>query len=245
MEKESYARLDSIEDKHWWFRARREILKSIMPEYVKLDNKINILDAGCSIGKTSKVFSNKVSICGVDNSFDALEFNLKNNQGINLVNASVNKMPFVDGSFETVIALDLVEHLKDEKDFLKESYRVLRKNGFLIVTVPAFLFLKSKLDDAAFHYRRYTKKDLQNLMKDFKFQTIKISYFNFFLFPIVVLIRLLLKLFKCNENSFFELKIPWSPINTLFYKFFSLERYFLRNINFPFGSSLIFIGKKN
>jgi ubiquinone/menaquinone biosynthesis C-methylase UbiE len=76
-----------------------------------------------------------------------------------LIKANAEELPSKECAFSLIIALDILEHLDDSK-VLKESYRVLKPNGYLIVRVPAFASLWSKRDGALQHKRRYSKVQL-------------------------------------------------------------------------------------
>lgn len=66
---------------------------------------------------------------------------------------------------------------------------MLKNNGKVFITVPAFNFLWSPHDVFHHHYRRYTKTMLVNKIKKPNFSIIKISYTNIFIFPIVFIVR--------------------------------------------------------
>lgn len=81
-------------------------------------------------------------------------------------------------SFDTVFALNVVEHIKDDKLAIKNCNLLLKSGGTLIILVPAFQILYNHLDKELYHYRRYTKKSLELL---FQLNEVKISqsfYFN-------------------------------------------------------------------
>jgi len=81
-------------------------------------------------------------------------------------------------SYDTVFALNVVEHIKDDKTAIKNCNLLLKPGGTLIILVPAFQTLYNYLDKELYHYRRYTKQSLKSL---FQINDIKISksfYFN-------------------------------------------------------------------
>ena len=125
---------------------------------------------------------------------------------------------------------------------MKNIVDLLKKNGRLLITVPAYQFLFSKKDEMLHHFRRYNKKTLQNILPD-NIEIEKISYFNFFLFFPIAIAILFLKFFKIQFIDSVE-RTPNKLINYLMYKIFSFEKKFLNFMNFPFGLSIILFVKK-
>lgn len=64
-------------------------------------------------------------------------------------------------SFDTILYLDVIEHIADARDELERAFRMLRPGGHLIMLAPAFNTLYSPFDKAIGHYRRYTKGSLR------------------------------------------------------------------------------------
>lgn len=145
-------------------------------------------------------------------------------------------------SFDLVTLFDVLEHFEDDGAALA-IYERLNSGGYVVLTVPAFRFLWSEHDDLAHHQRRYTKRELQDTLEKAGFRIVRLSYFNFFLFPVVAVARLAKKFLGINTGAT-DFFMPSAPINSLLASLFSAERYFLRYINFPFGVSIIAIAQK-
>ena len=99
--------------------------------------------------------------------------------------------------------------------------------------------MKSNHDEAVFTERRYTKKQLRNLLEQSGFKIEKITYSNTILFPIALIKRLTEK--KKQES---EVKPVSNLTNKILTKVLNFEAKLLKNINFPFGLSIIAIVKK-
>ena len=138
-----------------------------------------------------------------------------------------------------------MEHIEDESKFLNEIKKLLAikpnytGGGYVLITVPAYQFLFGYHDMMANHYRRYNKKRLKKVLLENGFEIMKISYFNFFLFPPFFVVRMIDKIFNLKRVQ----KEQKSIFNELLYKIFNFEKYLLRKINLPFGSSLIALCK--
>ena len=136
----------------------------------------------------------------------------------------------------------MIEHVEDHSTAIKEMCRVAKYGASIIITVPAFNFLWSEHDIVNHHFRRYTKTDLENLINQSRLRKIFVSYFNFFLFPVVYLLRKMNNIkikgttknksdFKTFETNFFA---------KILYKIFESEKNLLQERkHFPFGVSII------
>lgn len=241
MEAKIYTELEKRENGDWWFIGRRKIISTLLSQHLKNKKNLSIVDIGCGAGDVMNVTKEFGDVIGVDNNKQIIEFNKKS--GRNAIIADIKKLPFAKQSFDLVTLLEVLEHLEDDSAALKESCRILKPKGTLILTVPAFPFLWGSHDMVAHHKRRYIKQELVAKLQHSGFKVQKISYMNTFLFPIIFSIRVLKNLFKTdnNKSDFFEYPVL---ANWLLAHIFSLEAQLLKKINFPFGVSLVAIAQK-
>jgi 2-polyprenyl-3-methyl-5-hydroxy-6-metoxy-1,4-benzoquinol methylase len=80
--------------------------------------------------------------------------------------------------FDTVFALNVVEHIFDDKLAISNCYKLLKKGGHLIILVPAYQSLYNDFDKELEHYRRYNRKKLEKLFLTGNFEIVKSKYFN-------------------------------------------------------------------
>lgn len=244
MEREFYEEYFYFEEKYWWFRGREKIISFFIQKYLKDKISPRILDVGTGTGRTFEFLSKYGEVTGIDNSDEAIKFCSKRNI-TDVIKTDVRTIPFEDFSFDIVIAMDIIEHLDEDIIAVREFYRVLRKDGVLLLTVPAFMFLWGRHDEINMHRKRYNIWQISQIIKKAGFQIEKLSYYNFFLFPIVFLTRFGRKVLKVKEKKLkSDLKEIPSFINKLLEKIFSFERFLLRRWNLPFGVSLICVAKK-
>lgn len=106
--------------------------------YKWLPNNINnLLDVGCASGYFTVYFKNKAkNICGVDINKNLIEEAKKNYKGVKFILLKSEKLPFKSNTFDVVTILDVLEHVDNDKIMINEIYRVLKKNGLLILSVP-------------------------------------------------------------------------------------------------------------
>ena len=149
-----------------------------------------ILEAGSGIGNISRLFiERKFSITLSDIMSDYI-LRLRRSFGndphvdgivqLDLSSPDISaEYPELAGQFDTVVALNVIEHISDDALAIRNCRKVLRNQGRMIILVPAFQFLFNSLDTDLQHYRRYTKKTITKLMEENGFKVIHKSYFNF------------------------------------------------------------------
>ena len=154
----------------------------------------------------------------------------------------------LDGSFDLVTLFDVLYHrsIHDDGDVLSETSRILKTGGHLLLTDSAFNFLLSK-HDLAFHAReRYNRNSLIRRLESAGLSIVKISYFNFFLFPAVALVRLFEKRrISGDERPESNLHPMNSALNGILKGIMKSEARLLRRFNLPFGSSILCLARKS
>ena len=156
--------------------------------------KGRLLDYGCGDGQflnMAKEFSGKV--CGVDVSSVAIEKASKAYPEIPFVLLEGDKLPFAEGSFDTISVIDVLEHLLDVETALEEMNRVLAPNGCLLIATSELTRLKMMLISLAFldkyffpsspHIRYFTRKSLAQILNKKGFEVVAYkknrTYFGF------------------------------------------------------------------
>jgi SAM-dependent methyltransferase len=246
MQQHTYAIMYRVEGEHWWFAGRRRILESFVRQIcqdLKRDLGVarpRILDVGCGTGANLEMLSQFGDAEGVDVSMDALAFCRQ--RGLQKVRqGAAEKLPFEDGTFDLVTALDVVEHLDDDVAGLIEMRRVLKRNGRALLFVPAFMFLWGVQDDISHHRRRYRIPELRSVVEKAGFEVERTTYANISFFAPILLGRALMKVTGLRPAS--ENNINVSALNGLLGRILGAESAFLRHMNFPFGVSAICVAR--
>lgn len=247
MEKEEYRKHFELEERFWWFVGKREIIKAILESYKIIKNREStFLDIGCGTGINLIILQKYINSFGCDLSDEAIYFCTKRNLK-KIVQSNAQELPFNDDKFDMVTLFDVLYHKNVHSDInvLREAKRVLKKNGYIIITDSAFNFLLSKHDRALHARERYSKENLRRKLRENGFSILKLSYFNFFIFPVVSSVRLFER-FTLNKNN--KPQSNLKPINSVFNKILihvlRMEAFLIRYLNFPFGSSLLCLAKK-
>ncbi len=194
MQLEEYDRMFALEDRYWWFVGRRRVALRLLREaLVSVGPKPRVLDLGCGTGVIATELAQWTDPIGLDMSEHALAFCRKRGV-LSLVQADGEALPLRDESVRGVLALDIFEHIGDDRAAFAECCRVLEPGGVLMLSVPAFRYLWGPHDIALMHHRRYTKPQVRARLEEAGFRVERASYSVFFLFPIVLMIRLIEKL---------------------------------------------------
>ncbi|TET73914.1 MAG: class I SAM-dependent methyltransferase [Candidatus Aminicenantes bacterium] len=236
----------NLEEKHWWFLGRRNIIFSVLDKYLPNGSQLRILDVGCGTGATLRKLEKYGHTTGVDISGEAVKFcKLRGCRNVYKINRQ--SLFFEDKMFDVVTALDVIEHISDDCAALSEYYRVTKEDGILVLTVPAYSFLWGAHDEINHHKRRYVANELKNKVEKTGFAVEKLTYFNTFLFPFVLLARMVQRVTKMVNGGYkprSDLKLHRSHINGVLKTIFVLEEPLLRKYDFLYGVSLLCVAKK-
>jgi ubiquinone/menaquinone biosynthesis C-methylase UbiE len=242
MHDREYEAMYSLEDFYWWFVARRALIEETVSRETRTAPESRLLDVGCGTGSNLAAFGRYARAVGVDLSSEALHFCTKRDSG-SVALSPVEHLPFGDGAFDVITALDMLEHTDDDLAALTELRRVCRPGGLLICTVPAYGFLWSEHDEALKHRRRYTAHELRNKLSLTGFDPERTSYFITTLFFPILAMRIAQGLFKKSTHPQTSLRVlpPW--MNRLLVAILALEQRAFRYVNLPFGVSIVALAR--
>jgi SAM-dependent methyltransferase len=239
MERSEFEKLYQMEDDHWWFVGKRRIARQMLRNVLPLSDTDRFLDVGCGTGGTLHFLVDGGRPVGADISPVALSFCQRRGKPV-IVQASTTALPFASETFALVTAFDLLYHrqVRDDGAALLECARVCRRGASLLVTEPAFEWLRSDHDEVYHGRRRYTVTQLVNRITFAGFRVEKASYANAFLFPLILAVRIKHQVLPPRQPES-DLK-PLPPfLNRLFVAIVSLEAALLAHVSFPAGSSVI------
>lgn len=233
-----------LEDRYWWFVGRRFIVLMLIRSFWKpKSNPALILDLGCGTGGSFSLLRNFGVVVGLDNSWLALSHARKRDMK-HLTLGDALSLPFVDNSFDLVATLDVLEHLEDDRQALKEIWRVLKPEGKVVFTVPAFMSLWSVHDIALAHKRRYLWNEIHDKVVQSGLKLLHLSYAICPLLPIVFVFRKIQNSLMRNKKPATALIELPSPLNRLLIALLKLEAALIPLVRLPFGVSLVGIAEK-
>ncbi len=145
----------------------------------------NVFEAGCGIGNFTELLLDRRNLTCAD--FEPAYVDLMNRKygyresfSARVVNledeADFGKLE--PASYDTIICLNVLEHLKDDAMVLNNFFRLLKPGGHAIVLVPQHMWLYTPIDEAVGHYRRYSHQELKTKMELAGFQVVQQTGFN-------------------------------------------------------------------
>jgi SAM-dependent methyltransferase len=242
MDYTTYEAENEIEKTHWWFVGRRMLFGKLI-QSLELSETASILDIGSSTGTNLRLLSELgyTNVKGLDPSPVARDFCAQKGLA-EVMPGDVRKIPFPVDSVDLVLATDIIEHVEEDDIAIKEIYRIIKPGGYILCTVPAFQSLWGIQDDVSQHKRRYKKNGLNALVQSAGFEIRKSFYFNFILFIPIWATRVLLKLFRPSIRAETDLNSKF--INWILLKIFMIDILTAKNIQPPFGVSILTLGEK-
>lgn len=164
--------LESMSQAVWYNRWTLNKFKKFL--------KGDILEVGCGIGNFTKSLRDYGDVYAIDIDSNYI------NEVRKIVNGRVGfgdiekgRYFFNDKKFDTVVCINVLEHIKRDDQVLKNLYKLLKEEGYLILLVPAHPFLFGKIDESIGHVRRYLKQELVKQLKSFGFRILNCRKLNF------------------------------------------------------------------
>ncbi len=242
------------EDRHAWFAGRtRAILKYLDAEIgpAPAGATRRILDIGAGAGNMAHHLAHYGQVFGLD--YLARPLAVAQARALDVCQGAGDRLPFANDTFDLVALLDTVEHIPDEFGVFAEVRRVLKPGGKVIVTVPAFMWLWSYNDEINAHQRRYTAPELRQKLEISGLHVTRLSYNNFFLFPLIAGLRLLRPEKPALESPHLtededvyqvEMEPIPEPANMVLHGVGWLEAELLQRVTLPVGVSVICVAEK-
>ncbi len=178
--------LAKLEDNSFWFGHRNQVISMLVE---KFEIKLPLFDIGGGNGSVSKHLEKNGASCVLVEPGENGILNAKAEGLTNLIHADFSDECFLDNALTSVGCFDVIEHIEDDKAFVRLLHKKLQTNGKLIVSVPAYELLWSEADVVAGHFRRYTRASLVELFLENGFSVLYSSYFFSFLWLPVFFFR--------------------------------------------------------
>lgn len=246
MNESEYAKLRQFEKSHWWFVARRRLVRALINKYVPAASSgtSSYLDLGCGTGivldEIGRGFKRSL---GVDISQRALGLT-SGRVSSPLVCADAGRLPFADDSFDLISCLDVLEHVRSDLDCISECFRVCKPGGYMVFSVPALDFLWSEHDEALHHLRRYSWRSLRAKLEAGGFHVVKATYSVSAMLIPILFVRFVAAFGRSRiqpETALSE--IPrW--VNRTLMTLHNVENAVSLAIGLPFGTGLVGVVRK-
>ncbi len=190
MQTEQFQLHAHIEQRHWWFVARRRIMRRLIAEVLPPSPETTIIDVGCGTGANIASLADEYECIGIDTSGEAIELA---GQRFPRVRFLAGRAPGDLGEqvkrAKLFTLMDVLEHVPDDFAVLSELLAASTPGTYFLITVPADEALWSPHDESFGHYRRYDLDRFERLWADLPVSVPLVSYFNSRLYPLIRMIR--------------------------------------------------------
>jgi SAM-dependent methyltransferase len=245
MELMEYQRMYDLEEHHWWFQGRFDLMRRMVLKYCpQVGNaRPRLLDMGCGTGLFAREQAASKTTVALDFSWEALRF--ARSRGVsNLICADSQELPFESNSFDIVTAFDLIEHVQGDRQLVCEAHRVLRPGGIALIAVPAHPFLLGSHDDALHHIRRYTWKNFEGLFDPAIWKKRRMTWTFASVYPPALIVRTLRKTLPERQNPTADTNLTPAWMNRTLLAWHRLENSWVETRNLPFGLSMLTVREK-
>ena len=232
MKSEQFQLHAEIEERHWWFVARRRIVRRLVEAVLRPNAGHTVIDVGCGTGANIAALADGYRTIGIDTSAEA----------INLAKQRFPQTDFTCGfapedlgvkfaEADLVMLNDVMEHVPDDFQLLSSLVAAAKPGTHFLITVPADMTLWSPHDVAFGHYRRYDLPRLRETWAELPVTELLASPFNSRLYPLVRAIRSRNRHRGAAHGAVgTDFAIPPAPLNWLLTSLFMSEGRFLEKL---------------
>ncbi len=245
--------LRRMQREHFWYRGRHRFVRASVVRHLEAprlrSEDVAAIDLGGGCGGWVTFLRERGprfrELALGDSSLVALrEAREDCPDSIRLYNISLYDLPWVR-RWDVVFLLDVVEHLEDDSEALRQVARALNPGGLVFATAPALKGFWSRNDDLAGHRRRYSREDMANLGARAGLEVLDTRYFMFFLSPILLLSRWTFwrRFGRSHEDARDAVekthRVPAAPWNAALAAVFGAETPLGLTWRFPWGTSVL------
>jgi 2-polyprenyl-3-methyl-5-hydroxy-6-metoxy-1,4-benzoquinol methylase len=258
-DEQAFEVLFRMQREHFWYRGRHKLLLTVLKKEIsqRLGGAKNLcaidMGGGCG-GWLEYLHAHDAGL------FQQLALADSSLRALSMAEAVVGSfaaryqidlldIPWVE-EWDVVFLLDVLEHIPEHREVLRQAAKSMRPGGLLFVTTPALKFFRTYNDDLAQHQRRYSREDFRILAGDAGLELLRTDYFMFFLSPALLLSRILFRPRTSatpeqrREHLARTHRIPARPMNELLAKVFSIEASLVNSVHFPWGTSILAVFRR-
>jgi len=225
--------------RHWWWRSRhalvmRTVAAALAPQHDS-SRAARILDIGCCGGVTFDDLAGLGDVYGIEPDAQLVDAVPRWRDRIEHTTFGGD---YESGrQYDLVLMLDVLEHIEDDAGALEALHRLLAVKGAAVITVPALMSLWSAHDKANLHYRRYGRRQLQDVLAAAGFRVRQMQYLFGWSLPLLYARRFLAR----RPGESYQVRVPRRPLNRLFEGLSRAEQWATRSLGLPvpLGSSLL------
>ncbi len=139
------------------------------------------LEVGSGIGNFTELLLEKTDVVAIDLNrkyLSDLKRRYQESLSVGFGDIEKGEYYFKNKKFDTIVCFNVLEHIQNDEKALKNMFSLLRKRGKLLLMVPAHDLLFSEFDQKLGHWRRYSKFQIDKLIRKTGFKIISIRYLN-------------------------------------------------------------------
>lgn len=247
--REAFWKLVQIEDRHFWFRSRNEVIAILLGKFLGgRAVPAEFLEIGCGTGYVLRRLASLpfLRVMGAEIHLAGIELAKQRVPEVEIVQLDATQMPFTR-RFDAVGSFDVLEHIEADEQVMANVHQALKPDGLFFVTVPQHPFLWSNQDEMAHHKRRYTRGELVGKLDRCGFRIEYIGSFCCMLFPLMMAARLFKKQKSQSVSEALDTSefVPPRAVNAMLRVFLRVDEWFIRRgISLPYGGSLVAVARK-
>jgi SAM-dependent methyltransferase len=239
-----YSELARLESGNFWFGARNRLIGWLARRHLRPD--IEFLEIGCGTGYVLQMLGKEFPgwrMRASEAHAEGLEFAAGRVGGkVEFAQMDARAIPYRE-EFDAIGAFDVIEHIREDVEVLREIHAALKPGGVLLASVPQHMFLWSKFDEIGCHVRRYSMAELGAKLAQTGFQVVETTSFNSLLLPVMWLSRLTKKE-RDNVDVLDELRLGRAP-NAVLSAVLAVEFALVRaGVRWPAGGSRVVVARK-
>ena len=243
--------LFAAEDRHFWFRVRNQVISMFARQITRdLAPGYRVLEMGCGDGNVLRFLERAcptATVVGMDLYGEGIRY-ARGRTACSLVQGDVRRAPFAK-TFQMIGIFDVLEHIPDDLQILRDLHELLDPAGALILTVPAHQSLWSYFDELSGHCRRYAREELETRLDKAGFTIEFLTPYMASLYPMMSLSRKLRAQTSAkggDPNQLLKQELRIVPVlNELLAWELNWEaRWLAGRRELPFGTSWLAIARK-
>jgi len=239
-----------IEARSFWCRTRNRVVRLMFERFADRSRPLDVLEIGCGTGNVL------TALCGIPNLrltgseiyLQGLRYARTRLPDVEFIQLDATDIPFRE-TFDVIGAFDVLEHITDDEQVIREVHDALRSGGLFIVTVPQYQWMWSHLDEIVHHKRRYSRSELLSKLRAAGFELLYTTSFVTTLFPLMAALRLRdrsRRVSPATATADFRSHVDLpASVNTLFDWIMRIDDTLLKaRLSLPFGGSLLAVARR-
>jgi SAM-dependent methyltransferase len=241
-EPDAFSQLSELEAQHFWFRARNQLICSLIRRYAPAAT--SLFEVGCGTGFVLQGIHGAfpgLRLGGGEPSLAGLEVARQRVPGAQLLQLDAAQLPF-DAEWDVVGAFDVLEHLDDDATAIAEIARAVVPSGTVVLTVPQHPWLWSADDEYGRHRRRYRRSELVGRVQAAGLEVVRVTSWMSSLLPLIAISRR--RPARGEFDPAHELR-QGRLTRTVLERVLQGEQALIdRGVSFPAGSSLVVVARR-